>query len=51
MKKRQEDKLKTSKGILDIPSGEQLGFVIQRNGVIRAKKNLDKKKTKKCCIT
>lgn len=46
MKKRQEDKLKTSKGILDIPTGVQLGFVIQKNGVIRAKKIWKRKKRK-----
>lgn len=46
MKKRAEDKLKASKGILDIPTGEQLGFVIQKNGVIRAKKVWTRKKRK-----
>ncbi len=46
MKKRQKNKLQTSKGILDIPTGEQLGFVIQKNGVIRAKKIWTRKKRK-----
>lgn len=46
MRKREEDKLKASKGILDIPPGEQLGFVIQKNGVIRAKKIWTRKKRK-----
>lgn len=46
MKKRHGNKLQTSKGILDIPHGEQLGFVIQKNGVVRAKKVWTRKKRK-----
>lgn len=46
MKKSEKDRLKVNRGILDIPEGVQLGFVIQKNGVIRAKKIWTRKKRK-----